>query len=131
MGLQAIETASLKDGNPAFLVDQDIGDVTTAHWGVVHGISSQGEGTSIAFSPTHWLPGSGTVEGSRGTSGVVARASVAVGVSLLWLFIEAAGDIGPCAESNTGAQAFTAPTEKGLTQSNATRDESSLVSRVV
>jgi hypothetical protein len=35
MGLQANETASLKDGNPAFLVDQDIGDMTSAHWAVV------------------------------------------------------------------------------------------------
>src|SRR6266446_9400397 len=131
MGLQANETASLKDGNPAFLVDQDIGDMTTAHWAVVQGVSFQREDTSIAFSPSHWLPASMTVRGSRGTGRVVARASVAVGVSLLWLFIEAAGDIGLCAESNTGAQAFIAPTEKGLTQSNATRDESSLVSRVV
>src|SRR5256885_719617 len=130
MGLQAIEAAP-KDGSPVFRVDQDTGDMTTAHWAVVRGVLSQREGTSIAFSPTHWLPGSMTVEGSRGTRRVVARASVAVGVSLLWLFIEAAGDIGLYAESNTGAQAFIAPTEKGLTQSNATRDESSLVSRVV
>ena len=96
MGLQAIE-AALKDGSPVFPVDQDSGDMTTAHWAVVQGVSFQGvssqrEGTSIAFSPTHWLPGSKTVEGSRGTSRVVARASVAVGVGLLWLFIEAAGD---------------------------------------
>jgi hypothetical protein len=131
MGLQAIETASLKDGNPAFLVDQDIGDVTTAHLAVVHGVSFQREGTSIAFPPTRWLPRYMTVEGSPGTSRVVARASVAVGVSLLWLFIEAAGNIGRCAESNTGAQAFIAPTEEGPTRSNATRDESSLVSRFV
>src|SRR5258705_6390121 len=129
MGLQAIETASLKDRNPAFLVNQDIGDMTAAHWAAVHGVSFQRQGTSIAFSSIHRLPGSKTVVGSRGTSRVVARASAAVGVSLLWLFIEAAGDIGLCAESNTGAQAFIAPTEKGLTQSNATRDESSLVSR--
>src|SRR5229473_129769 len=130
MGLQAIE-AALKDGSPVFPVDQDSGDMTTAHWAVVQGVSSQREGTSIAFSPTHWLPGSRTVQGSRGTSRVIARASVAVGVGLLWLFIEAAGDNGFCGESNTRAQAFIAPTEKGLTQSNATRDESSLVSRVV
>src|SRR6266446_10720775 len=105
--------------------------MTTAHWAVVQDILSQREGTSIAFSPTHWPTGSKTVQGSRGTGRVVARASLTVGVCLLWLFIEAAGDIGLCAESNTGAQAFIAPTEKGLTQSNATRDESSLVSRVV
>src|SRR6266404_3371246 len=142
MGLQAIEAAP-KDGSPVLLMDQDTGDMTTAHWAVVQGVSfrgvsfqgvsSQREGTSIAFSPTHWLPGSKTVERSRGTSRVVARASVAVGVGLLWLFIEAAGDIGLCGENNTGAQAFVATTEKGrkIAQPNAMRDESSLVSRVV
>jgi hypothetical protein len=135
MGLQAIEAAP-KDRSPGFLLDQNTGGMTTAHWAGVQGVSLQGvsfqrEGTSIAFSSTHRLPTSKTVEGSRGTSRAVARASVAVGVGLLWLFIEAAGDSGLCAESNTGAQAFIAPTEKGLTQSNATRDESSLVWRVV
>jgi hypothetical protein len=135
MGLQAIEAAP-KDRSPGFLLDQNTGGMTTAHWAGVQGVSLQGvsfqrEGTSIAFSSTHRLPTSKTVEGSRGTSRVVARASVAVGVGLLWFFIEAAGDSGLCAESNTGAQAFIAPTEKGLTQSNATRDESSLVWRVV
>ncbi len=103
MGLQAIEAAA-KDGSPVFLVDQDTGDMTTAHWAVVQGVSFQGvsfqgvssqrEGTSIAFSPTHWLPGSKTAERSRGTSRVVARASVAAGVSVLWLFIGAVGDKG-------------------------------------
>ena len=133
MGLQAIETASLKDGNPVFLVDQDTGDMTTAHWAVVQGVSFQREGVSIAFSPTHWLAGSKTVEGSRGTSRVVARASVAVGVCLLWLFIEAAGDKGLCDDSDAGAQALVAPTEKGrkIAQPNAVRDSSSLVSQVV
>src|SRR6266481_4667287 len=128
MGLQAIETASLKDRNPAFLVNQDIGDTTAAHRAAVHGVSFQRHGTSIAFSSTHRLPGS---KGSRGTSRVVARASVAVGVGLLWLFIEAAGDIGLCGERNTGVQAFVAATEKGIAQPNVMRDESSLVSRVV
>jgi hypothetical protein len=54
-------------------------------------------------------------------------------VGLLWLFIEAAGDKGLCGESYSRAQAFVAPTEKGskIAQSNAMRDESSLVSRVV
>jgi hypothetical protein len=133
MGLQAIETGSLKDGNPVFLVDQDTGDVTTAHWAMVQGVSFQREGASIAFSPTHWLAGSKTVEGSRGTSRVVARASVAVGGCVLWLFIGAVGDKGLCGESNTRAQAFVAPTEKGskIVQPNAARDKSSLVSRVV
>ncbi len=133
MGLQANETASLKDGNPAFLVDLDIGGTTTAHWAVVQGVSFQREDTSIAFSPTHWLPASKTVRGSRGTGRVVARASVAVGVGLLWLFIEAAGDKGLCGESNTRAHAFVAPTEKGrkIAQPNAMRDDSLLVSQVV
>src|SRR5260221_8019936 len=131
MGLQAIEAAA-KDGSPVFLVDQDTGDMTTAHCAVVQGVSSQREGTSIAFSPSHWQPGSKTVEGSRGTSRVVARASVAAGVSVLWLFIGAVGDKGLCGESNTRAQAFVAPTEMGRKIApNAVRDESSLVSRVV
>src|SRR5258707_7611485 len=131
MGLQAIEAAA-KDGSPVFLVDQDTGDMTTAHCAVVQGVSSQREVTSIACSPSHWQPGSKTVEGSRGTSRVVARASVAAGVSVLWLFIGAVGDKGLCGESNTRAQAFVAPTEMGRKIApNAVRDESSLVSRVV
>src|SRR5712664_705923 len=132
MGLQAIEAAP-KDGSSVFLVDQDTGDMTTAHWLVRQGVSFQREGASIAFSPTHWLPGSKTVEGSRGASRVVARASVAVGVCVLWLFIGAVGDKGLCGESNTRAQVFVAPTEMGrkIAQPNAKRDESSLVSRVV
>jgi hypothetical protein len=129
MGLQAMEAAP-KDRSPVFLLGQNTGGIATAHW---EGVSFQREGTSIAFSSTHRLPGSKTDEGSRGTSRVVARASVAVGVGLLWLFIEAAGDVGFCGESNTGAQARVAPTEKGrkIAQPNAMRDESSLVSRVV
>jgi hypothetical protein len=132
MGLHENETASLEDGNSAFLADQDIGDMTTARWAVVQGVSFQREDTSIAFSPTHWLPASRTVRGSRGTSRVVARASVAVGVGLLWLCIEAAGDKGLYGES-TRAQAFVAPTEKGrkIAQPNAMRDESLLVSPFV
>src|SRR5258707_13915480 len=107
MGLQAIEPAA-KDGSAVFIVDQDTGDMTTAHCAVVQGVSSRREGTSIAFSPSHWQPGSKTVEGSRGTSRVVARASVAAGVSVLWLFIGAVGDKGLCGESNTRAQALDA-----------------------
>src|SRR5712672_1981848 len=127
MGLRAMEAAP-KDRSPVFLLDQNTGGIATAHW---EGVSFQREGTSIAFSSTHRLPGSKTDEGSRGTSRVVARASVAVGVGLLWLFIEAAGDVGFCGESNTGVQAFVAATEKGIAQPNVMRDESSLVSRVV
>src|SRR5258705_311542 len=132
MGLQAIEAAP-KDGSSVFLVDQDIGDMTTAHWVVRQGVSFQREGTTIAFSPTHWLPGSKTVDGSRGTSRVVARGSVAVGACVLSLFIGAVGNKGLCGEANTRAQAFVAPTEKErkIVQPNAMRDESSPVSRVV
>ena len=86
MGLQAIEAAP-KDRNPVFLVDQDTGDMTTADWAVLQDVSSQREGASIAFSPTQRLPRVKTFEGSRRTSRVVARASVAVGVCVLWLFI--------------------------------------------
>src|SRR6266852_9146084 len=132
MGLQAIEAAP-KNGSPVFLVDQDTGDMTTAHWAVRQGVSFQREGAPIAFSPTHWLPGSKTVEGSRGTSRVVARGSVAVGVCVLSLFIGAVGNKGLCGEANTRAQAFVAPTEKErkIVQPNAMRAESSPVSRVV
>ncbi len=132
MGLQAIEAAP-KDGSSVFLVDQDIGDMTTAHWVVRQGVSFQREGTTIAFSPTHWLPGSKTVEGSRRTSRVVARGFVAVGVCVLSLFVGAVGNKGLCGEANTRAQAFVAPTEKErkIVQPNAMRDESSPVSRVV
>ena len=49
MGLQAIEAAA-KDGSPVFLVEQDTGDMTTAHWAVAQGVSFQSEGASIAFS---------------------------------------------------------------------------------
>src|SRR5260370_1312617 len=132
MGLQAIEAAP-KDGTPVCVMDQDTGDMTTAHWAVRQGVSFKREGASIAFSPTHWLPGSKTVEGSRGISGVVARASVAIGVCVLWLMIGAVGDKGLCGESNPRAQAFVAPTEKErkIAQPNAMPDESLLASRVV
>jgi hypothetical protein len=131
MGVQAIEAAP-RDGSPVFLVDKDTGDMTATHWAVVQRLF-QTEGTSIAYSPTHWLPGFKTVRGSYGTSRVVVRASVTVGACVLWLFIGAVGDNGLCGESNTRAQAFVAPTEDGrkISQLNAIRDESSLVSRVV
>src|SRR5258708_1133307 len=106
--------------------------MTATHWAVVQRLF-QREGTSIAFSPTHWLPGFKTVRDSYGTSRVVVRASVTVGACVLWLFIGAVGDNGLCGESNTRAQAFVAPTEDGrkIAQPNAMRDETSLVSRVV
>src|SRR5712691_7676647 len=44
MGLQAIE-AGPKYGSPVFLVDQDTGDMTTAHWAVRHGVSFELWGT--------------------------------------------------------------------------------------
>src|ERR1700738_4677263 len=132
MGLQAIEATS-KDGNPVFRVDQDTGDITTAHWAARHGVSFQRKGASIAFSATHWLLGSKTVGGSRGRSRVVARASVAAGVCVLGLFVGAVWDDGLCGESKTRAQAFVAPTEKGhkIAQPDAMRDESLLISQVV
>ena len=115
MGLQAIE-AGPKYGSPFFLVNQDTGDKTTAPWAVRHGVSFQRVGASIALSPAHSLPESKTVEGSRGKSRVVARASVAVTVCVLWLFIGAVGDNALCGES--------VATENGIAQANARRDES-------
>jgi hypothetical protein len=130
MGLQAIEVAPKE--NPVFLMDQDTGDMTTAHWAVLQDVSSQREGASIAFSPTQWLPRVKTLEGSRRTSRVVTRAFVAVGVCVLWLFIEASWDNGLCGESNIGAQSFDAPTdmERKIAQPNAMRNKSLLVPRV-
>ena len=131
MGLQAIE-AGPKYGSPVFLVDQDIGDMTAAPWAVRHGVSFQREGASIALPPAHWLRESKTAESSRGKSRVVAGASVAVAVCVLWLFIGAMGDNALCGESDTRAQAFVA-SENGrkIAQADARRDESLLVSRVV
>src|SRR5258708_4783182 len=129
MGLQAIE-ATPKDGKPVFLVDQDTGDMTAAHWAARQGVSFQTEGASIAFSATHWRLGRKTGEGLRR---VIARASVIAEVCVLWLFIGAIWDNGLCGESKTRAQAVVAPTEKGpkIAQPNAMRDESLLVSRAV
>src|SRR3954453_4765412 len=136
MGSQAIETTSLKDGNslcedenPFFLVHQVTGDVTTAHW-VVQGVSFQRERTSIAFSPTHWLTGFKTVEDTRGTSRVVARAFVAAGLCVLWLFIGAM-DKGLCDENNTRRLLSATEKEQGIAQINAMRDEPLLISLVV
>jgi len=113
MGLQAIEA---RHGSPVFLADRDTVDMTTAQWAVRHGVSFQRVGASIALSPAHSLPESKTVDGSRGKSRVVARASVAVTVCVLWLFIGAVGDNALCGES--------VATENGIAQANARRDES-------
>src|ERR1700688_3726810 len=130
MCLQAIEAApkaAPKDGRP-----KDTGGGAATHWAVVQRLF-QNEGTSIAFSPPHGLPGSKTVRGSCGTSRLAVRASATVGACVLWLFIGAVRDNGLCGESNTRAQAFVAPTEdeRKIAQPNAMRDETSLVSRVV
>lgn len=132
MGLQAIESAH-KYGSPVILVEQETGDMTTAHWAACQGVSFQSEGASIALCPTHWLRVSKTVESSRRRSRVVARASVSLGACVLLLLIGSVGDNGLCGESDTRAQAFVAPSEKGRqgVQANARRDESLLVSQVV
>src|SRR3982074_32474 len=131
MGLRAIEAAP-KDGNPIYLMYQGTVDMTAAHWAVRQSGSFQREAASIAFSPTHWLPQSKTVESARGMSRVVARASVAIGVCVVWVF---SGDVGNNAlggESNARAQAFVASTaqERKIAPPNAMPDESLLVSRV-
>src|SRR5437879_13534617 len=77
--------------------------LTTACWAERQGVSFQRERASIVSPPTHWLPRSKPVEGSRVTSRAAARASV-VGACFLWLFIGAAGD-GQCGESEIRAQA--------------------------
>src|SRR3981081_1218160 len=132
MDLEAIEAAP-KDGNPIYLMYQGTVDRTTAHWAVRQSGSFQREAAAIAFSPTHWLPQSKTVESSRGMSRVVARASVATGVCVLWLFIVACGNNPLGGESNTRTQAFVASTEqeRKIAPPNAMPGESLLVSRVV
>src|SRR6266404_242501 len=131
MGLQAIEAAP-KDGNLIFPMYQNTGDMTTAHWAVRRSGSLQREAASIAFSRTHLLPQSKTVESSRGISRVVARASVVIGVCVLWLFMGAVRNNALGGESNTRPQAFVASTEqeRKIAPPNAMPDESSLVSRV-
>src|SRR4030081_843780 len=132
MGLQAIEAAP-KDGNPVFLMHQDTGYMTTAHWAVRQSGSFQREAAAIAFSPAHWLPQSKTVESSREMSRVVARASVATGVCVVWLFIGAVGNNALGGESNARAEAFVASTEqeRKIAPPNAMPGESLLASRVV
>lgn len=128
MAFWAIEAAP-KNSNPVFLVDLDTGEMSAAHRAVRHGVSSQSEGASIA--PTHRLPRSNTFDGSRRSSRVVARASVAAGVCVLWLFIDAARDNGLCAESHTRAKPFVAPIkmERKIAQPDTVRDKSLLVSQ--
>ena len=136
MGWQAIE-AGPKYRSPVFLVDQDTGDITTAHGAVshrvsFHGVSFQRVGAPIALSQAHWPPESKTVERSRGKSTVVARVSVAAAACVLWLFIGAWWDNAFCGESDTGDQAFVV-TEKGhkIARANAKLDKSLLVSQLV
>jgi hypothetical protein len=72
MSLRAIETTP-NDGKPVFLVDQDTGDMTAAHWAARQGVSFQTEGASIALSATHWRLARRTGERLRR---VIARGSV-------------------------------------------------------
>src|SRR4030088_3120024 len=132
MGLEAIEAAP-KDGNPIYLMYQGTVDMTAAHWAVRQSGSFQREAASIAFSPTHWLPQSKTGESARGISRVVARASVAIGVCVVWLFIGAVGDNATGRESSARHQPFAASTEqeRKIAPPNAIPDESLLASRVV
>jgi len=128
--MQAIE-AALK--GRVFLLDQDPGDVTAAYWALRQGVSCR-ERASIAASPIHRLPGSGTVEdGSCVTSSILARASISAGVCVLWLLIGAAEDKGLCGESSIRAQALVASTEKARQgiEPHAMRGESTQVSQVV
>ena len=132
MGLHAIEAAP-KDGNPVFPLDQYTRDTTTVDWVVRHGVALQREGVPIVVSSTNWRPGSKSVEGSRGPGRLVARASVAAGACVLWLFIGAVWDKGLCGESNGRGSAFVAPAEKAnkIAPADAMQDKSSLVSPAV
>jgi hypothetical protein len=128
--MQAIE-AALK--GRFFLPDQDPGDVTAAYWALRQGVSCR-ERASLAPSPIHRLPESGTVEdGSCATSSILARASISAGVCVLWLLIGAAEDKGLCGESSIRVQALVASTEKArkVIEPHAMRGEALLVSQVV
>ena len=131
MDWQAIEAGSTY-GGPVFFVDQDTGDMTTAHWAVRYGVSFQRLGASIALSAAHWQPESKTLESSREKGRVVADAPVTVAVCVLWLFIGAVADNALCGEGDARAQAYVA-TENGrkIAQANARRDDSLLVSQIV
>lgn len=129
--MQAIETA-LKDRKRLSLLDQDPGDVTAACWELRQGVSCRERG-SIAPSPIHWLPGSGTVkDGSCVTGSILARASISAGVCVLWLLMGAAEDKGLCGESGIRVRALVASTEKArkVIEPHAMRGESLLVSQV-
>ena len=92
MGLQAIE-AGPKYESPVFLVDQDTGCRTTAHW-FLH-VLLQRLGATIALSSCE-----------RGR--VVPSASFTLAVCFLWLFVGAVGNDALCGESDSRAQAFIA-----------------------
>lgn len=131
MRLQAIE-AGPEYRSPAFLVNQDSRDLSTAHWAVSRSVSFQRAGAPIPLPPAHWLPETKTVGSSRGKSTAVARASVAAAACVMLLLIGAAWDNALCGESDTRAHPFIV-TEKGheTTQVNARRDESLRVSPLV
>jgi hypothetical protein len=120
MDLQAIEAGPF--------VDQDTGDMTTAHWAVRYDVSFQRLGASAA----HWQPESKTLESSHEKGRVVADAPVTVAVCVLWLFIGAVADNALCGEGDARAQAYVA-TENGrkIAQANVKRDDSLLVSQIV
>src|SRR6266481_5395484 len=131
MDWQAIE-AGPTYGGPVFFVDQDTGDMTTAHWAVRYGVLFQRLGASIALSAAHWQPESKTLESSGEKGRAVADAPVTVAVCVLWLFIGAVADNALCGEGDARAQAYVA-TENGrkIAQANASRDDSLLVSQIV
>src|SRR5258708_7275886 len=131
MDWQAIE-AGPTYGGPVFFVDQDTGDMTAAHWAVRYGVLFQRLGASIALSAAHWQPESKTLESSGEKGRAVADAPVTVAVCVLWLFIGAVADNALCGEGDARAQAYVA-TENGrkISQANARRDDSLLVSQIV
>lgn len=107
MAWQTIEAAP-EDENPVFMVDLDTSEMTTAHWAVRRGVSSQRDGAPIA--PTPRLSGF-TFEGSRRLRRVLARTSITAGVRVPWSFIDAAADNGLRAENHRRAEAFVPPIE--------------------
>lgn len=108
MSLQAIEAAP-KHGHPALPTDLRRSEMIAASSALRRSVSFQRKHASIA--PTCRRPSSKTFESLRRSTGVIARASVAAGVCVLWLVIDIPGVNGLHRESNTRAPAPVAAIE--------------------
>jgi hypothetical protein len=104
MGLQAIE-AKPKDGNAAFLVDENTGDMIAGHRTASRGVLLR-TGGPLGLSATSRRPRFKTLGGLRH---VVARVSVTVAVCVLWLCVGVLWDNGLCGERDRAQKAAQVP----------------------